>query len=233
MNHSLVLVILALPVLAGCSDPYAGTREDLGLLAPAASPATTTSADPEEWLPSLPGRAWAVTTGWRSVIDGLSSGERTERVTAQRGSDGRVGWLAFGRDESPTREEWMVDLPIGRCLERTVAGPERLSLEPPMPIVPRKWERGRSIPWSGILRTRTESLSARGWTRYRGMEWIDWKGKQVEAACIETVVVAHGGIGEVRLPTRRWLVRGFGPARVWFQVGNSEYVRESTDFPGD
>ncbi|MFY7952685.1 MAG: hypothetical protein ACOVT5_09265, partial [Armatimonadaceae bacterium] len=208
---------------------YNGTQEDIGLIPTRVSLGAPSSIDLQQWMPTgnVPERT--IRSAWRSLVDPTLSGESREVVRTVRDKDLGIGLISRDATGKQTRHEWMVDLPTGRHLRQTGVGVEQLRLDPPLLMLPRVIERGRSIAWRGTVETRSGRIPGRGWTRFRGWEAVKLEGKPTQAICIESVVVAESDIGTVRLPTTRWFIRNYGQVRVWFQLGSTEYLREVTD----
>lgn len=223
-----VVAVVAM-VLTGCTDPYAGTQEDIRLIVPRLSVSERSTISPEEWMPTTVSREQTQRIAWRSIVDPTDGGESREKVRIVREGTRRTRLIARDWEGRITREEIFVDQPSGRHLASTVSTVNNLRFEPPLLILPKVLERGRSIPWNGTLATRSERIPARGWTRFRGFEPIEFGGQRTGALCVETVMVAESAAGTLRLPTTRWFMRSSGTVRVWFQAGSAEYLREVTD----
>jgi len=222
-------MLLATATLAGCADPYAGTQEDLPIIAPGPSSIERSSISVEEWMPSRSTRERIYRISWRSAVNPTDGGESLEKVRFVRESERRFRLVSRDTDGKKSREEVFIDHTSGRYLESTFSPADSLRLEPPFLILPKVLELGRSIAWHGTLVTRSERIPARGWTRFRGFQQVDFGTQRIEVLCVETVLVAETGAGTVRLPTSRWFQRGSGAVRVWFQVGSAEYLREVSD----
>jgi len=155
------------------------------------------------------------------------------RCTGPVMRDGRlsIGYIAMAPDGSSVREEWYVDEPSGRCLREAGGGSDRLIIDPPFPVLPRKAIPGSTLSWSGTVRFRGQTTSAIGYTRFRGFEPMETSEGTRKAACVETLLSAGStSSGGFRLPMSRWFLPEAGAVRVWFKSGETEYLRETLAF---
>ena len=225
MKRLLLCVPLAFfPALIGCNTDHAENKgtDNAYIRAPGDKAGDVTLADgPLFPVTSNNQWTWTVVTHRRSRVGTSIRDEvikqETEQVVQLDGGAGKV-ILETRKNGKPFRQE--VFAVTGATLLLDAAGlGEKVTMQPPLPLLTLPPTEGQSMSWTGLLRYQNVSVPGTAYSRVSGKDKVETGAGTFGAWRVETMIGTTVQGQQVSFPMTRWFAPGKGMVRQKLYIG--------------